>query len=427
MPKQKSRHVDDPKKVGQRLREARLKAGLSQRELSFPGCTPAYISRVEAGERIPSLQLLRELGAQLGVSADYLATASAEPPVAGDLVEAEAALRLDELELAERLYSQARTSARNKRESSAAHAGLGHLAFRRGDTEAAIEHLELALDDDRDDPTAAETLGRAYATAGEYERAIALFEKWRDRRSRDRDAMGALRFSVLLANALIDIGSFGHAAEVLAGLLGSDELSAQPANRARIYWSQSRLHALQGDSNLAARYARQALELVRLTEDTVFIARAHQLLAFVELERGNAAQALELLRDGRDILGESGGSVEVAKFKLEEARALARLGASEEAAALAMETMALLREADPPDVGRAYATLAEVFDSLDEIARAQELYELAIESLEAHGAPYLSDVCSRLADLLKRQGKTEEALEVLERAVRVRSDARRPF
>ena len=54
--------------------EARERAGLSQRQLSFPGCSPAYISRIEAGDRIPSLQLLRKMGQRLGVSEDYLAT-----------------------------------------------------------------------------------------------------------------------------------------------------------------------------------------------------------------------------------------------------------------------------------------------------------------------------------------------------------------
>src|SRR5215207_4589433 len=74
MPRQKSTHVDSPAAVGERLKEARERAGLSQRQLSFSGCSPAYISRIEAGDRIPSLQLLRELGKRLGVSEDYLAT-----------------------------------------------------------------------------------------------------------------------------------------------------------------------------------------------------------------------------------------------------------------------------------------------------------------------------------------------------------------
>lgn len=66
-------HVDDPAAVGRRLTEAREAVGLSQRELAFPGCTPAYISRIERGERIPSLQVLRELARRCGMSETFLA------------------------------------------------------------------------------------------------------------------------------------------------------------------------------------------------------------------------------------------------------------------------------------------------------------------------------------------------------------------
>lgn len=88
-------HVDDPAAVGRRLKDARLSAGLSQRQLSFPGCSAAYISRLEAGDRVPSLQLLRKLAAKLGADEQYLATGveqiQQEPP---ELVEAEVERRL---------------------------------------------------------------------------------------------------------------------------------------------------------------------------------------------------------------------------------------------------------------------------------------------------------------------------------------------
>jgi transcriptional regulator with XRE-family HTH domain len=67
-------HVDDPAAVGRRLKDARVAAGLSQRQLSFPGCSAAYISRLEAGDRVPSLQLLRKLAVRLGADEQYLAT-----------------------------------------------------------------------------------------------------------------------------------------------------------------------------------------------------------------------------------------------------------------------------------------------------------------------------------------------------------------
>jgi transcriptional regulator with XRE-family HTH domain len=88
-------HVDDPVAVGRRLKDARLAAGLSQRQLSFPGCSAAYISRLEAGDRVPSLQLLRKLAAKLNADEQYLATGveqiQQDPP---EVVEAEVERRL---------------------------------------------------------------------------------------------------------------------------------------------------------------------------------------------------------------------------------------------------------------------------------------------------------------------------------------------
>ena len=88
-------HVDDPEAVGRRLKEARLDAGLSQRQLSFPGCSAAYISRLEAGDRVPSLQLLRKLAAKLNADEQYLATGVeqiTQPPP--EVIEAEVQRRL---------------------------------------------------------------------------------------------------------------------------------------------------------------------------------------------------------------------------------------------------------------------------------------------------------------------------------------------
>jgi transcriptional regulator with XRE-family HTH domain len=100
-------HVDDPAAVGRRLKEARLSAGLSQRQLSFPGCSAAYISRLEAGDRVPSLQLLRKLAVKLNADEQYLATGveriEQAPP---ELVEAEVAHRLGDHELAKERYEQ---------------------------------------------------------------------------------------------------------------------------------------------------------------------------------------------------------------------------------------------------------------------------------------------------------------------------------
>src|SRR5437773_688676 len=57
-----------------RARRLRAERGLSQRQLAGPGVTAAYISRIEAGERVPSVRALRLLAPTLGVSVTYLET-----------------------------------------------------------------------------------------------------------------------------------------------------------------------------------------------------------------------------------------------------------------------------------------------------------------------------------------------------------------
>jgi transcriptional regulator with XRE-family HTH domain len=73
-------HVDDPRAVGRRLVAAREAQDLSQRDLAFPGCSAAYISRIERGERVPSLQVLRELAHRCGVSESSLAWGRRQRP-----------------------------------------------------------------------------------------------------------------------------------------------------------------------------------------------------------------------------------------------------------------------------------------------------------------------------------------------------------
>ncbi|MDQ3670128.1 MAG: helix-turn-helix domain-containing protein [Actinomycetota bacterium] len=423
MPRQKSTHVDDPKAVGARLKAAREQSGLSQRRLAFPGCSPAYISRIEAGDRIPSLQLLRELGRRLGVSEDYLATGSQRRDGREDtLVEAELALRLDELELAERLYAEALDRATTERERAPALAGLGQLAFRRGEPREAVAQIEEALRGYRADvsehPALAETLGRTYAMLGETQASISVFDRCVAAAEKSGDPVQIVRFAVLLGYALMDAGNFRRAEELLGRALEVGRDLRDPIVRVHLYWSQSKLHGEQNDIEAATRYAHKALEVLELTEDSYRTARAHQLLAHLELDRGRAEEALTLLEEGWPLLASSGSPIDRAQFRIEEARALAKLGREEEAAGLAMEISGLLADADPNDTGRIYGLLGEIFADLGDRERARELYELAIDFLErVHPNRYLIEVYAQLADLLENEGHKQEAYAYMKKAV----------
>jgi transcriptional regulator with XRE-family HTH domain len=65
--------------VGDRIRQRRLELGLSHRGLACDGVSPAYISRLEANMRQPSMKALRKLASRLDVSVHWLETGAADP------------------------------------------------------------------------------------------------------------------------------------------------------------------------------------------------------------------------------------------------------------------------------------------------------------------------------------------------------------
>lgn len=119
--------------------------GFSQRQLAFPGCSSAYISRLEAGQRVAALQLLRKIAAKLAVDEEFLATGiPREQAFPSDLVEADVALRLDDLETARELYEPAlKTSAEPRAEALG---GLGRLALLQGDPSQAVDSIRKRYD-----------------------------------------------------------------------------------------------------------------------------------------------------------------------------------------------------------------------------------------------------------------------------------------
>ena len=159
-----------------------------------------------------------------------------------------------------------------------------------------------------------------------------------------------------------------------------------------------------------------------MTEDTYAVAHATETLAHICLELGRPREALDLLDEGEPLIQVAGSPPEIAHYQLERARALAALGNHEESASLAMQIAGQLEEMQPVERGRAYLLLADLFRDLGDVARAKELYELAIDCAE-NQAPtrYLVSAYRSLAELLKAQGQRDAALELLERALTVQA------
>jgi tetratricopeptide (TPR) repeat protein len=430
VPRLPGTHIDDPRELGRRLREAREKSGLSQRQLAFEGCTNAYISRLESGHRIPSLQLIHEFARRLHVSPQWLATGVEELDDDATLLDAEVALRLGEYEQAREHY---RARLAEDPNDVVGLAGLGEIAYRENKLSRAIPLLEQALEGRGgrvlEHPSAVETLARAYVQSGALDSAIALLGRALDQAEDAKALVETLRFRVLLANALIDVGELSGAERMLAKAITAAEDLRDPIATARVYWSQSRLHVLHKDPSLGVRYARRAIDILERTENDAYVAFAYQALAYAEIQAGNPESALNQLERGRELLGSELTARDDAKFALEETRALLALGRLKDAATSAGEALDKLDALDPGDRGRGYLLLGEVFEASGNRKRALGLFELAVDSLERDGKPYLAEAGRRLADLLEEEGRPDEALAVLKRAIgheRVRTPAPTP-
>jgi tetratricopeptide (TPR) repeat protein len=365
------------------------------------------------------------MGQRLGVSEDYLATGSKAPLLSDRnplLVDAEVALRLDDYDLAGNIYGQALEQARDNFTRADALEGLGHVAYRRGEPREAIRLLERSLELSRTEPAGrpgtTEILARSHAALGEPDVAVELLRRCLDRFRSENDPVNRVRFAVLLGYALIDSARLDEAEKIIAEGLDAARDVKDPVTRARLLWSQARLSGEQGRTEQGAEYARKALEILRTTEHSHFIALTHQLLAYLYNDLGRSEDALALLDEGWPMLAATATPIQIAHYKIEEARARAALGEKEQAAAVAMEAVGSLGDSQPQDAGRAYALLGEIFADLGDTARADELLELAIEFLEAQPpSRYLIAAYKRKAALLRERGNVDEAIALLERGL----------
>ena len=342
---------------------------------------------------------------------------------------AAAALRSNQVRTAHGLFSEVLETAADPVARAEALAGLAHVAHGSGRPREAVrlfeDSLRLVGQEVDERPDLAEPLGRAYAAVGELERATRVFDQCLRRARADGDTVAQIRFASLLSYALTDRGEFERAEEALAEVVHASEGVDDPSIRARIEWAQARLRGEQGQTEVALRHAQNVLELLKPTQHTQFLALTYELLASLSNDLGRPEEAQALLREGWPLMISSATPLQVAHYRIEEARALAALGQHEGAAAVAMRVAAQLDGTHPGDAGRAYVLLGEIFDKLGDVPRARQLYETGIGLLRPQGPTrYLADAYRRLAELFEAEYRTEDAVAVLKRALAIQAQVR---
>lgn len=412
--------------IGQRLKRLRLEKGLSQRELAAPGVSYAYISRIEAGTRQPSVKALRKLAAKLGVSADFLETGSG-------LVSSEAReLRLANLELSvrlgewddleeplERLLAEA-VGAGDAAAATRARVALAALAQEHGDFERSAALLEATIADEPFMPVEHfdiyTQLGRAYTSAGRPKEAVELFGRCMDGVEDVGETTLAARYATLLSYALTDIGAIARAETVVERALELVRGTADPYMRVRLYWSMARLAHKEGREAVALTNVRKAIALLEATDDSFHLARAHLLAARIMIAREDVDASELHLKQATKLFGITPSLEDSAELHILESRSAALRGDTERAMefarrALGLDGLSLVDEA--------YATgaLADALALSGDHEGAHVSYGHAAGTLEGQGLHReAARVCRAWGHLLQKLGRDRDAAEILDRA-----------
>jgi len=377
--------------IGQRLRRIRLERGLSQRALSTRGVGYAYISRIERGDRVPSMKALRALAGVLGVTVQYLETGE-------ELSDAELReLRLGDAELSLRLDEDPRGAEAtlrgvlaealgdgDRRDAARARIGLGLAAAHRGDHREAVALLEQVVVEEwvtpRSQPDVFATLGHSYACVGQAEAGAALLRQSIEEltRSRPVDVAGVVRFTTYLSYALSDQGDLEGARAALSSALDYATATTDPYTRIRLYWSNARLASRGGDHEMARLSINRAIALLETTEDTNYLARAHILAAEFAVYADDLDEAARHVETVESSVGAAGELQDQAWLRIQQAFVNARTGSPALAVDQATEAVELLgSDEDPMLRGRAHWALGEALAGVGATAAARAAFTRA--------------------------------------------------
>ena len=413
--------------IGERLHRLRLERGLSQRQLADTGVTAAYISRIEGGERRPSVRALRQLAPKLGVSVMYLETGS-------DLTDSELRdIRLGDAELRLRLgeggaevETELRALLDEAREASddagalRAQIALGLAAAARSDHAEAVQLLEAVVAHSGisplGQPDVYAALGHAYSELGRRGDAIRLFEDCLASldESDPRAEAAYVRFATFLSYALADAGDLGAAQSVVNEAIDRAGTVDDAYSRVRLYWSRARLASMAGESTSALSNIRSAITLLKETEDTLHLGLAYLLQGEFLLEENRLDEADAVLALASRLVGQAdvqhrGGLL------AEQAKVAARRGDAKSALALAEEAILVVGSGTPSEEGRAHWALAEALAAAGDLVAAEQEFDRA-EQLLAGEERYTVQLLKIRARVAREAGRVDQAIELLERA-----------
>ena len=376
-------------RLGERLRQLRVAAGLTQSELAGDRFSKEYVSQIERGKTRPTRETIEWLAARLGVDPGFLANGVATDErgrLEGALARAEALIGGLQNEEAAAEYEALVPAARATgipELAVRALVGAGRTQMRLGALRAALELLNEA---------------RGLAETGSFsdlERAEVLF------------ALGVCRFQ---------LNSIQTAVGLLNEALLLAERSGLPSDslRSNILAWRSRCWRRQRDYEAAREDVERALQLAEDAQDPATIGAAYFQASLVADREGHWVLARNYAEKARAAYEELSDRIHYGQLTNNLGALNFLLGKPEEAIGLLKEAFGIALETGrDADAAQAVSSLAQIHLRTGSVEQAEEQARHALRLLEAAGyEDYVDEVGSAqlvLGRALLQQDRLDEA------------------
>jgi transcriptional regulator with XRE-family HTH domain len=418
--------------LGQRLKELRLRRGLSQVDLAGDTLSASAISLLESGRREPTIRTLEVLADRLGCTFEYLRD-GVEPRKEGtvrlNLLDAELALRKGTL--VDALARFDAVLADPKIDSSLAQrARLGQaMALEAtGNTAAAIELLErlreeASIGNAEDLPSldVDVALSRCYRQAGRHEESFTLTVQ-AVQLAESLGLAGMANHSELVINLIYELRQHNRAADAVEVARRHLETTVAPVtlDRALAYREASGRAALAGRTAEAVLLAERALAVHGAVADTRTAALLQAVSADLLLHHcpAEVEPCTSALERAYELLQTTGSYADLVFCEVGLAEAANVRGAAEQAAQWAEKALERFGDRACVDRARAFIALGHSRTATGDAADALRCSKAAAEVLDALPLNRSSAVAWRkLGALLRYMGEYEPALDAYERAM----------
>jgi tetratricopeptide (TPR) repeat protein len=436
----RSGHVAAASQLGERLRQLRVSAGLTQTELAGDRFSKEYVSQIERGKTRPTQDTIAWIAARLGVDPTFLANGVStheRDRAEAALARAEALADVGDMNAAADAFRDLATgvAATGMQELEFRRlVGLGRTLVYRGEIDEAVGALTRARDlsegpefSDVERATALYRLGTARLHMQSLSTAVSLFSEALELAERSGLPCDALRASILQSRSRVYVLQRDLVAakdDVERGLELAERLS-DDKTMGDLYFQASIVVEREGRMVLARTYAEKAKGHYETIADRLTLGRLLNNLGGISYLLGKPEEAVRHLKHAIATSFDVGRDDDAARALSSLAQVHLGMGELVLAEEQAREALGMLegRIDFLDEIGNAQVVLGRALLEQGRLDEAETAFATAERAYDQHGAPsYRAAAWMAQGDLATRRGDPATAARLYRRAAELLQD-----